>query len=137
MAVQLPRPTGTRYPFAYPLAFTGNNANGPTQLGVSGGQSTGIVISLASQRWSFVNIGFASTGPFLIQLIPTRLSGGLFYGPIDSRTLLGPLDRPGLLPMPLVLENTESMQVQLTNNNGAVANDVQLTFWGYRDLGAC
>lgn len=126
---------GSRITWAYPLNFTGvANGTDAGALPANGGSANNNVIGFPGQRWAFANIGFASTGPFLIQIVMTRLGGGLFQAPISSETLLGPLDRPGFLPFPIEVEGSESFTVQLTNDNGAVANTVRLTFWGYRDL---
>lgn len=135
MAPPMPPAKGTRITWAYPLNFTGTaSGTNAGQLAASGGTANNNVIGFPGQRWSFANIGFASDGPFLIQIVMTRLGGGLFQAPISSETLLGPLDRPGFLPFPIEVEGSESFTVQLTNDYGAVANNVRLTFWGYRDL---
>ncbi len=132
---RLAGPKGNRWCWAYPLTFTGSaNGSNAGQLAINGGQAQSNIVGFPGQRWQFVNIGFSSTGPFLIQITATRLGGGIFFAPISSETLLGPLDRPGLLPFPIELEGSESFTIQLTNDNGAVANDVVLTFWGFRDL---
>lgn len=129
------RPAGTPFCYAYPLNF---NTAGLGQLAASGGTVQGNITGIPGQTMQFMNIGFVSTGPFLIQLIMTRLGGGLFFSSISSETLLGPLDRPGLLPYPISVVGSESITVELTNDNGAVANDVRLTFWGVRVIqGAC
>lgn len=123
--------SGKRFCFAYPLDFTDAH-----QLAASGGTDQLVIAGDPNQRWNFVNIGFVSDGPFLIQLNMSRLGGGLFFNPISSETLLGQLDRPGFLPFPIEILGSESITVVLTNDNGAVANDVRLTFWGFRDLEA-
>jgi hypothetical protein len=130
------KPKGTRYAYAYPLSFT---SSGLGVLGANGGSQNGNIIGYPGQRWSFLNIGFASDYPFLLQLTLTRLGGALFNAPISSETLLGPLDRPGLLPYPIELEGSESIQVQLTNNapNTTSTNTVYMTFWGFRDMLSC
>ncbi len=129
------QPSGKRFCYAYPLTFDG--VSNPV-LGANGGSQQGNIVGIPGQTWQFVNIGFASTGPFKIQLVMTRLGGGLFFDAISSETLLGPLDRPGLMPFPIEVVGSESIQVVLTNDNGAVANTVKLTFWGFRDLiGQC
>lgn len=129
------RPQGKRYCYAYPLAFDGQSLN---VLGANGGTNQGQIVGIPGQVFQFVNIGFVCTGPFMLQLIMTRLGGGLFNSAISSETLLGPLDRPGLMPFPIEVAGSESITVFLTNDNGAVANTVKLTFWGFRDIiGQC
>ncbi len=131
----LPKGVNNRTAFAYPLTFT--TAAG-TDLAASGGTRTLNVTGIPGQVFRFLNIGFASTGPFLIQLIMTRLGGGLFNEAVSSETLLGPLDRPGLMAWPIEVIGSEAIQVMLTNDNGALVNEVKLTFWGMRDyLGQC
>lgn len=140
MPPPLPRPTGTRILWAYPLNFTGvASGTNAGALAASGGTANNTLVGFPGQKWSFANIGFVSTGPFLIQIIMTRLGGGLFQAPISSETLLGPLDRPGFLPYPIDVDGSESFTVQLTNDNGALINTVRMTFWGFRDLttGGC
>jgi hypothetical protein len=131
----LPKGINNRTAFAYPLSFT--TAAG-ADLAANGGTRTLNVTGIPGQVFRFLNIGFASDGPFLIQLIMTRLGGGLFNEAVSSETLLGPLDRPGLMAWPIEVIGSEAIQVQLTNDNGAVLNQVKLTFWGMRDyLGQC
>ncbi len=132
-AAPRPKANSFRRLFAYPLYFT---AGGLGVLGANAGTGVGNIVGYPSQVTVFVNIGFASDGPFLIQLTPSDLGGGLFQAPISSETLLGPLDRPGLLPIPLVLRGNETVRVDLTNDYGAIANSVKLTFWGYREIPA-
>jgi hypothetical protein len=117
--------------FAYPLFFTAGSLG---ILTASGGTGQGNIVGYPSQITVFTHIGFVSTGPFLLQLTPSDIGGGLFQAPISSETLLGPLDRPGLLPIPLVLRGNETVRVDLTNDNGAATNGVKLTFWGYREV---
>ncbi len=39
---------------------------------------------------------------------------------------------------PIEVVGSEAIQVMLTNDNGALTNEVKLTFWGMRDyLGQC
>lgn len=129
-----PQPvSGKRFAFAYPLDFIDSN-----ELGASGGEKQLVLAGIPGERWQFVNIGFVSDGPFLIQMNMSRLGGGLFFNPISSECLLGPLDRPGLLPFPVEVLGSESITFVLTNDNGAVANAVRLVMWGFRDLeGSC
>ena len=130
------KPIGTRYCYAYPLAFI---SGGLGVLGANGLSQTGPVVGYPGQRWSFTHLAFASDYPFLIQINLTRLGGSLFNAPISSETLLGPLDRPGALPFPIILEGSESMNVVLTNNapNSTSTNTVYFTLWGYRDMLSC
>ena len=119
-----------RRPFAAPLNFLNSlgkalAANGGTQNLVFSGDN-GIVTV-------FTHLAFKSTGPFLLQLRPSDLNAGLFQDSISSETVLATLDRPGLLPAPIVIRGTNSLTAFLTNDNGAIANDVRLTLWGYRD----
>lgn len=117
--------------FAYPLSFS---AAGLGVLAATGGTGQGNIVGYPSQISVFTHIGFVSTGPFLLQLTPSDIGGGLFQSQISSETLLGPLDRPGQLPIPLVLRGNETVRVDLTNDNGAATNTVLLTFWGYREV---
>ncbi len=124
----------TRRLFAYPLNFTA--ANG-FQLAATGGQQTLNAVGYGpGQKQVFTHFSFAAQGPFFIQITPTDLNAGLFNSPVDSRALLALLDRPGQLPQPIIVVETNQLQVALTNNNGAVANDVQFVLWGYREFGA-
>ena len=117
--------------FAYPLFFT---ATGLGVLAVSGGTGTANIVGYPTQITIITHIGFASDGPFLLQLTPADMGGGLFQAAISSETMLGLLDRPALLPIPLVLRGETTVRVDLTNDFGAVINPVKLTFWGYREI---
>lgn len=119
--------------FAYPLFFTAGSLG---VLAASAGQGQANIVGYPGQITVLTHIGFVSTGPFLMQLTPSDIGGGLFQSQISSETLLGPLDRPGLLPIPLVLRGNETVRVDLTNDFGAAANTVKLTFWGYREIPA-
>lgn len=125
-----PRPSFRRL-FAYPLFFTAGSLG---VLAASGGTGQGNIVGYPSQITVLTHIGFVSSGPYLIQLTPSDIGGGLFQSAISSETLLGPLDRPGLFPIPLVLRGNETVRVDLTNDNGAATNDVKITFWGYREV---
>lgn len=127
------KPTSYKRLFAYPLYFT---ASGLGILAANAGTGTSNLVGYPSQITVFTSIGYQSDGPFLIQLTPSDLGGGLFQSPLSSETLLGPLDRPGLFPIPMVLRGNETVRVDLTNNFGAIANNVSLTFWGYREVPA-
>ena len=127
---QSPRADGSRVCFAFPLNFT--SAAG-FQLAANAGTQQLNISGNPGQNFHFVNIGLVSTGPFLVQLIMTRLGGGLFNEAISSETILAPLNMPYVLPFPISVYGSENIQVQLTNDNGAVANDVRLTFWGFKD----
>ncbi len=122
-----------RRPYAYPLTFTVANglslaANGGTQNQVATGD-VGIVTV-------FTHIACKSSGGFLLQIRPSDLNAGLFQGPISSDTILALLDRPGLLPAPIVIKGANTVRLELTNNFGAFVNEVYFTFWGYRDYPA-
>lgn len=117
--------------FAYPLFFT---AGGLGTLAATAGTNQSNLVGYPSQITVFTHIAFVSTGPFLMQLTPSDLGGGLFQSQISSETLLATLDRPGLLPIPLVLRGNETVRVDLTNDFGAVTNAVKMTFWGYREV---
>lgn len=119
--------------FAYPLFFTAGSLG---VLAANAGQGQANIVGYPGQITVLTHIGFVSTGPYLIQLTPSDIGGGLFQSAISSETLLGPLDRPGLLPIPLVLRGNETVRVDLTNNFGAATNAVALTFWGYREIPA-
>ncbi len=117
--------------FAYPLFF---RSGGVGQLTANAGTGTSNLVGYPSQVTVLTHIGFSSDGAFLIQLTPSDIGGGLFQAAISSETLLGPLDRPGLLPIPIVMRGNETVRVDLTNDFGAIANNVVLTFWGYRQI---
>ncbi len=119
--------------FAYPLMFT---AGGLGTLAATGGTGQSNLVGYPSQITVFTHICFVSTGPFLLQLTPSDLGGGLFQSQISSETLLSLLDRPGLLPIPLVLRGNETVRVDLTNDFGAAVNTVKMTFHGYREVPA-
>ncbi len=122
-----------RRPYAYPLNFL--VANG-TQLAASGGTQNQVATGDVGIVTVFTHLSFKSTGPFLLQIRPSDLNAGLFQGAISSETVLATLDRPGMLPAPIVLKGANSLRLELTNDNGAVVNEVRFTFWGYRDYAA-
>lgn len=127
-----PVPKKTRNPrrfYAYPLNFIGADI-----LAVSGGVGAQTINGTPDQITVFTHIGIYSDGPFLMQLTPSDLGGGMFYGQISSETLLSLMDRPGLFPIPVVLRGSETLRVDLTNDYGAVANRVRLAFIGYREF---
>lgn len=119
--------------FAYPLFFTSSSLG---VLAASAGTGQANIVGYPSQITVLTHIGFVSTGPYLMQLTPSDIGGGLFQSAISSETLLGQLDRPGLLPIPIVLRGNETVRVDLTNDFGAASNTVKLTFWGYREVPA-
>ncbi len=120
--------------FAYVLNYT--TASG-FLLAANGGVQTQNVVGFGpGQKQVFTHFSFVSDGPFLIQVTPTDLNAGLFNTSVPSGCLLALLDRPGQLPLPIIVNETNQLAVQLTNNNGAVANNVSFTFWGYRDFQA-
>lgn len=128
---QMEGPKSFRRLFAYPLLFTAG------QLGVmaaTGGTVQSNLVGYPSQITVLTHIGFVSTGPFLFQLTSSDVGGGLFQSQISSETLLGQLDRPGLLPIPIVMRGNETVRVDLTNDFGAASNAAKLTFWGYREI---
>ena len=125
-----PRPSFRRL-FAYPLFFT-SGALGV--LAASGGTGQSNIVGYPSQITVLTHIAFVSSGPFLLQLTPSDIGGGLFQAPVSSETCLALLDRPGLFPIPLVLRGNETVRVDLTNDNGAATNAVKITFWGYREV---
>jgi hypothetical protein len=120
-----------RRPYAYPLDFTGVNA-----LAVNGGFAALNMVGDVGIISVFTHISFKADGDFLIQIRPSDLNAGLFNAPISSLTLLALLDRPGMLPAPIKVYGANSLRVELTNDNGAVATAVRLTLWGYRDFPA-
>lgn len=122
-----------RRPFAYPLDFL--TANG-TQLTANGGTNNQTVTGDVGIITVFTHISFKSTGAFLLQIRPSDLNAGLFQAPISSDTVLSLLDRPGMLPAPIVVKGANSLRLELTNDAGAVVNQVRFTFWGYRDFAA-
>ncbi len=100
-------------------------ANGGTQaVNIANPDTSGYVLIT---HW-----GIVSTGPFLFQVTPTDLGAGLFTAQISSETVLSFLDLPGRLPAPILMRGSDSIRVDFTNDNGAVANDVRMTFHGYR-----
>ena len=127
----LPPPASFKRVFAYPLFFT---STGIGVLAATGGQQTGTVVGFPQQTTVLTHMCFSSDGAFLFQLTPSSLGGGLFFDQISSETALGPLDRPGLFPIPIVLSGQETLRVVLTNDFGGVANAVKITFHGYRDI---
>jgi len=126
-------PKSYRRLFAFPLSFI---AGGIGVLAANAGTQTSNLIGYPSQITVFTHWGFSSTGPFLIQLTPSDLGGGLFQSAISSETALALLDRPGQFPIPFLLRGNETVRVDLTNDFGAVANSVKITFWGYREIPA-
>lgn len=124
-------PKSFRRLFMYPLFFT---AGGIGVLAASGGQQQANVVGYPSQITVFTHIAFVSTGPFLIQLTPSDVGGGLFQSAVSSETLLSTMDRPGLFPIPLVLRGNETVRVDLTNDFGAASNAVKLSLIGYREI---
>jgi hypothetical protein len=118
-----------RRPYAYPLDFTGTS-----QLAASGGFQALIMVGDVGVITVFTHIAFKATGDFLLQMKPSDLNAGLFNAPISSLTLLALLDRPGMLPAPIVVRDANSIRVELTNDNAAIPTDVRLTLWGYRDF---
>jgi hypothetical protein len=118
--------------FGYTLLFTGANI-----LPASAGSVVQNVTGFATgQRQVFTHWSWVADGPFLIQITPTDLQAGLFNTPMPSGTLLALLDRPGALPYLIVVNETNSLQVQLTNDNGAFTNNVRFALWGFRDFTA-
>jgi hypothetical protein len=123
-------PGFNRRVFAYPLFFTGANI-----LAANAGVIAQNIAGFGpGQRQVFTHIAFASDGPFLMQITPTDLNAGLFQAPISSQTVLAELDRPGCLPYPIIVSETNQLTVSLTNDNGATANSVRFTLWGFRDF---
>ncbi len=122
-----------RRPYAYPLNFI--TADG-TQLAINGGTQNLVVTGDVGIVTVFTHIAFKSTGDFLFQLRPSDLNAGLFQGNISSLTVLATLDRPGMLPAPIVVKGANSIRVELTNDYGALVNEVRFTLWGYRDYSA-
>lgn len=122
-----------RRPYAYPLDFTVANGNA---LAINGGTQNLVAVGDVGIVTVYTHIAFKSTGNFLFQLKPSDLNAGLFQGNISSVTVLALLDRPGMLPAPIVIKGSNSMRVELTNDNGAVVNEVRFTLWGYRDYSA-
>lgn len=115
--------------YAYPINFVGADV-----LAVSGGVGSQTINGTPDQITVFTHIGIVSTGAFLMQLTPSDLGGGMFYGPISSETMLSLMDRPGLFPIPIVLRGSETLRVDLTNDYGALTNAVRLSFIGYREF---
>ncbi len=120
-----------RRPFAYPLNFLTADA---TQLTANGGTFNQIVQGDVGIVTVFTHLSFKSDGPFLLQLRPSDLNAGLFQNPISSETVLALLDRPGMLPAEIVIKGANSLRLELTNDFGALVNQVRFTFWGYRDF---
>lgn len=129
-------PEGPKYirrPYAAPVNFLTAESK---SLAASGGVQNGVVIGDMGIITVLTHISFKSDGPFLFQIRPTDLNAGLFQNPISSETALALLDRPGMLPAPIVIKGANSLVLELTNDNGAVINQVRFTFWGYRDYAA-
>lgn len=124
-------PQSFRRLFAYPFLFIAGQLG---TMAASAGTVQSNLVGYPSQITVLTHIGFVSTGPFLLQLTPSDVGGGLFQSQISSETLLGQLDRPGLLPIPIVLRGNETVRIDLTNDFGAVTNSAKITFWGYREI---
>ena len=127
------KPFYIRRPYAAPLDFLASTGDG---LAASGGTQNKVLSGDVGIITVITHIACKSTGPFLLQIVPSDLNAGLFQNPISSETILALLDRPGMLPAPIIIKGANSLRLQLTNDNGAVANDVRFTFWGYRDFAA-
>ncbi len=125
--------TYIRRPYAYPLDFLTATAN---SLGATGGTQNQIVQGDVGIVTVFTHLSFKSDGPFLLQIRPSDLNAGLFQNPISSETVLALLDRPGMLPAQIVIKGANSLRLELTNDFGALVNQVRFTFWGYRDYAA-
>lgn len=120
-----------RRPFAYPIALLSATANA---LAANGGQQAVNVIGDVGIVTVFTHIAFASTGPFLFQIRPSDLNAGLFNAEISSETVLALLDRPGMLPAPIVVKGANNLRLEFTNDFGAIVNEVKFTLWGYRNF---
>lgn len=116
--------------FAFPIALTTANGNA---LAANGGQQATTVVGDVNIITVFTHIGLVSTGPFTFQIRPSDLNAGLFNGEVTSETVLSLLDRPGMLPAPIVIKGANSLRMEFTNAFGAIANEVKFTLWGYRD----
>jgi len=127
----MPKKQYIRRPYAAPLDFLASTGDG---LAASGGTQNKAITGDVGIITVITHIAFKSTGPFLLQIVPSDLNAGLFQNPISSDTVMALLDRPGMLPAPIVIKGANSIRLQLTNDFGAVANDVRFTFWGYRDF---
>ena len=122
-----------RRPYAYPLNFLTAQS---TQLAANGGTQNLVATGDVGIVTVFTHMSFKSQGAFLLQIRPSDLNAGLFQGPISSDTVLALLDRPGMLPAPIVIKGANTLRLELTNDFGAFTNDVRFTFWGYRDYPA-
>ncbi|MEY2854677.1 MAG: hypothetical protein RL030_1809 [Pseudomonadota bacterium] len=120
--------------WAAPLAFLSTNSPSNVLAASGGLQSLSVQNPDTSGYALITHIGIVSDGPFLIQLTPTDLGAGLFVAPISSETLWSYLDTPGRFPQSILLRGSDSLRADLTNDFGAVANNVRLTFHGYRLL---
>lgn len=119
--------------YAYPVNFLTSDS---TSLAANGGTQNQTVLGDVGIVTVFTHLSFKSDGDFLLQLRPSDLNAGLFQGNISSQTILATLDRPGMLPAPIVIKGSNSMRVELTNDYGALVNQVRMTLWGYRDYSA-
>jgi hypothetical protein len=119
--------------FSYPLDFLVANGNA---LAINGGTQNQAIIGDVGIVTVFTHFSFRSTGDFLIQLRPSDLNAGLFQGNVLGRLFMTDLNRPGMLPAEIVIQGANSMRVELTNDSGALVNEVRLAFHGYRDYAA-
>lgn len=120
--------------WAAPLSFLSTNSPADN-LAASGGTQAKSVSNPDTSGYALItHFGIVSDGPFLFNLTPTDLGAGLFTAQISSETALSFLDLPGRLPQPIMLRGSDSLRADLTNDFGAVANNVRMTFHGYRLL---
>lgn len=122
-----------RRPYAYPLNFLTADANA---LAINGGTQNLVATGDVGLVSVFTHISFKSDGPFLFQIRPSDLNAGLWQNPISSETVLSMLDRPGMLPAPIIIKGSNSLRLEMTNDYGALVNQVRFTLWGYRDFAA-
>ncbi len=121
-----------RRPYGAPLNFLSTNSPSNV-LAASGGTQALVLVGDVGVVTVLTHLSFKSDGPFLLQIRPSDLNAGLFKDTMSSETLLATLDRPGMLPAPIVIRGANSLRLELTNDNGAIANNVRFSFWGYRD----
>ncbi len=107
--------------FIWPMTFA-LLANGPGADTIQGEPDLDFFIT---------HLGIIQTGDFRIAITKTGSNATLTNAPVLGRSLLGPLDRPGMFPRPIFLRGGASLRVDVTDVSGAV-NALDLSFIGYR-----
>ncbi len=118
--------------WAAPISLSATNSPSNV-LAANGGTQAATVSNPDTSGFALItHWGINSDGPFYFQVTPTDLGAGLFTAQINSETVLSFLDLPGRLPQPILLRGSDSIRIDFTNDFGAVVNNVDMTFHGYR-----